>query len=357
VDGNIGWVAAGMAPSRPGWSGLLPVPGHEGKYEWAGFLRLEDLPQSFNPPGGIIATANHNILPPGYDKPLGYEWSAPYRFTRIMEVLSAGGGSPRRFTVADSERLQHDALSVIAREVCGALAIAHAARPITNGPDRAGSPPAHAQAVDMLTAWDHVMGRTSAAAALYQLWFPRLSAAAARTLVPEADRPIAGASMPVDRLLRELRRASTDKAVQDLLLGPSLDEAWQEAVKLMGHPSQWTWGAIHRATWEHALASTDPLRAIFNLPDVPRGGDGNTPFATGSGRRQTSGASFREVIDLSDWDRSTMINVPGASGQPGSPFYGNLLELWADERYHPMLFSRRAVEANTAARLLLNPAR
>jgi penicillin amidase len=175
--------------------------------------------------------------------------------------------------------------------------------------------------------------------------------------VPEADRPIAGASMPVDRLLRELRRASTDKAVQDLLLGPSLDEAWQEAVKLMGHPSQWTWGAIHRATWEHALASTDPLRAIFNLPDVPRGGDGNTPFATGSGRRQTSGASFREVIDLSDWDRSTMINVPGASGQPGSPFYGNLLELWADERYHPMLFSRKAVEANTAARLLLNPAR
>jgi penicillin amidase len=357
VDGNIGWVAAGMAPVRPGWSGLLPVPGHEGKYEWAGFLRLEDLPQSFNPPGGIIATANHNILPPGYDKPLGYEWSAPYRFNRIMEVLSAEGGSPRRFTVADSERLQHDALSLIAREVCRALATAHRARPIARASDEAASPPVRTQAVDMLTAWDHVMGRDSAAAALYQLWFPRLSAAAARTLVPEADRPFAGSSMPLPRLLRELSRASTDRAVQDLLLGPSLEEAWQEAVKLMGHPSQWKWGTIHRAAWEHALASTGPLQAVFNLPDVPRGGDGNTPFATGSGRRQTSGASFREVVDLSDWDRSTMINVPGASGQPGSPFYGNLLELWAGERYHPMLFSRKAVEANTAARLLLNPAR
>ncbi len=358
VDGNIGWVAAGMAPIRPGWSGLLPVPGHEGKYEWAGFLRLEDLPQAFNPANGIIATANHNILPPGYDKPLGYEWSAPYRYRRIVEVLSAGVESGHRFTVADSERLQHDALSVVAREICDALRAAHRARPLLSGPDSEGRPSVRARAADLLAGWDHVLGRESAAAALYQLWVPRLSVAAARALVPKADQPFVGSSMPTARLLHELARAATDAAVQDVLLGSSLDEAWQEAVKLMGPDErQWAWGRIHRASWEHALASTDPLRAVLNLPDVPRGGDGNTPFATGGGRRQTHGASFREVVDVSDWDRSTMINVPGASGQPGSPYYGNLLELWAAERYHPMLFSRQAVEANVAARLRLVPAK
>ena len=210
----------------------------------------------------------------------------------------------------------------------------------------------------MLTAWDHVIGRDSAAAALYELWLPRLSAAAAKTLVPAPDQPFVGSSMPTARLLPVLGRAATDKAVQDVLLGPSLEQAWQEAVRLMGPaPGEWSWGRIHHASWQHALASTEALRAVLNLPDVPRGGDGTTPFATGSGTRQTSGASFREVIDLSDWDRSTTINVPGMSGQPGSPFYRNLLELWADERYHPMLFSREAVEANTAARLWLVPAR
>lgn len=153
-------------------------------------------------------------------------------------------------------------------------------------------------------------------------------------------------------------RASTDAAVQNVLVGPSLDEAWAEAVALMGPDErEWAWGKIHRAAWEHALASTDALRAVLNLPDVPRGGDGTTPFATGGGRRQTHGASFRAVIDPADWDRSTTINVPGASGQPGSPFYGNLLDLWADNRHHPIVFSRPAVEANTTARLWLMPAR
>ncbi len=86
VDGNIGWVAAGMTPVRKGWSGLIPVPGN-GQYEWQGFLPLRDLPQSYNPAKHFIATANHNILPPGYDKELGYEWSNPTRFLRIAQVL------------------------------------------------------------------------------------------------------------------------------------------------------------------------------------------------------------------------------------------------------------------------------
>jgi len=78
VDGNIGWVAAGLMPIRS-WSGMLPVPG-SGGYEWQGFLPFSELPSSYNPPEGFIATANHNILPPGYTKPLAYEWAEPSRF-------------------------------------------------------------------------------------------------------------------------------------------------------------------------------------------------------------------------------------------------------------------------------------
>ena len=63
VDGNIGWVAAGLMPVREGWSGLLPVSGHSGRFSWGEFLDVEDLPQLFNPESGYIATANHNILP------------------------------------------------------------------------------------------------------------------------------------------------------------------------------------------------------------------------------------------------------------------------------------------------------
>jgi penicillin G amidase len=65
VDGNIGWQAVGLAPIRPNWSGLFPVPGDTGEYEWAGYRRPAELPRRLNPPEHFIATANHNILPLG----------------------------------------------------------------------------------------------------------------------------------------------------------------------------------------------------------------------------------------------------------------------------------------------------
>ena len=388
VDGNIGWIAAGLAPVRPGWNGLLPVPGHEGKYEWRGFLPVADLPQSFNPASGFIATANHNILPVGYARSLGFEFSSPFRFWRILDVLRDGAAAARRFTVADFERLQHDERSVVSAGVVAALRTAVAeggARPSAGAGDDAD----RRAAVAMLAAWDGALSKDSAAAALYQAWLPKLKAAIAAGQAPDrASATRQGSSTIGDQaLLTLLARAGlrgavaapdpwvdgsprcrgcqvpTDAsaaeraAVRAALTGPALGEAWRElAGKLGPDPATWSWGRMHRASFEHALAGSPALRALMNTPDVPRGGDATTPNSTGSGARQTAGASFRLVLDVADWDRSTTINVPGASGQPGSPRYADLLPLWAEGRYHPLPFSRRAVESSAAQRLMLLPA-
>jgi penicillin amidase len=92
------------------------------------------------------------------------------------------------------------------------------------------------------------------------------------------------------------------------------------------------------------------------LNSVPRGGDGNTVNATSGARMlQTHGASFREILDLSDWDKSVAVNVPGQSAQPGSPHYGDLLPLWASGQYFPLLFTRKAIEAQSKDKLILLP--
>lgn len=67
------------------------------------------------------------------------------------------------------------------------------------------------------------------------------------------------------------------------------------------------------------------------------------------------GASYREIMDTADWDRSRVTNVPGQSGQPESEFYGNLLPLWDKGAYFPMLYSRAKVDQNTPHKLTLNP--
>lgn len=89
----------------------------------------------------------------------------------------------------------------------------------------------------------------------------------------------------------------------------------------------------------------------YDIPPVPRPGDRTTVNLTGQ-----SGASFREIIDLSNWDNSVGTNVPGQSGQPGSPHYDDLVSFWANGEYFPLLFSREAIVENTANLLTLRPA-
>src|SRR6058998_2242667 len=102
--GNIGWIAAGWSPVRKNWTGLLPVPGDTGAYEWAGFLPIAEMPQSYNPARRFVVTANHNILPTGYTKPIAYDWAAPFRARRIEQMLNES----KKFTVDDFERMQYD---------------------------------------------------------------------------------------------------------------------------------------------------------------------------------------------------------------------------------------------------------
>ncbi len=347
VDGNIGWVAAGMTPIRKGWSGLLPVPG-DGKYEWQGFLPLKDLPQTYNPSKHFIATANHNILPPGYGQELGYEWSNPTRFLRIAEVL---GTAKEKLTVEDFQKLQHDEVSLNARALIAILGEAKNAA-------------AELQPfVELLTKWDSRLSKDSAAAALYEIWLPKLAPAIFKPHVPEAAWRSVGSRIQPSKVIATLAIASPQwfgkdpVASRDALIWKTLAEAVADTKKRLGDdPAKWRWGTLHVAPFTHPLSTDAERKSLFDLPAAERGGDANTVFATsGANFRQNHGASFREVLDVADWDRSVGTNVPGQSAQPGSKHYGDLLPLWADGKYFPLLYSKAKVEAMAKNRLTLEP--
>lgn len=340
VEGNIGWKVAGLTPVRQGWNGLLPVPG-DGRFEWQGFLPAAELPEAFNPARHFLATANHNILPPGYDKVLGFDWAPPERYQRIVEVLSEPG---RRFTVADFERLQHDEVSLAAREMVGLLSRAQ-------GIDEELRP-----WVQRLAGWDKVVSKDSAEAALYEVWLSRIPALfVARQ--PAKVRPLLEDELPLPLLRDPNSRwfGEDPAAARDALLLQALREAVAETRKLLGNdPAAWRWGALHRTGFRHPLADVD--EELFALPVYEMGGDGSTVHLTAGNLFDVShGASFREILDVADWDRSVATSVPGQSGQPGSPHYADLLPLWAEGRYFPLLFSREKIEAASRERLVLEP--
>ena len=348
-EGNIGWQAVGIAPVRRNWSGLVPVPG-DGRYEWDGYLPIKAKPSVFNPGEGFFATANNHVTPPDYPyrDAIGWEWSDPYRWARASEVL----GSGRRHTVADMMALQTDYLSIPARTIVPMLRHVAATDRDTE------------RARELLLAWDFVLAPESVAAGIYAAFESRVRSNVRDVFVPADQRRYLG-GMAMVKIVAHLTTPGGEfgadpVAGRDAVLLRSLEEAVAGLRGKLGTDMEgWRYG---QADYKHATIFHPLSRAVsgewadrFTVGPLPRGGNSYTLNNSGSGDNQTSGASFRIIVDTGDWDRAVGANTPGQSGDPDSPFYENLFELWANDRYFPVFYSRERVESVAAERLMLTP--
>jgi penicillin amidase len=318
TTGNIGWIAAGAAPVRPNWTGLLPVPGDGGQYEWNGFVPMSQLPQSYNPARHFIATANNKIVSPNDPKPIAYDWADSFRVLRIGQML----GEPRKFGVADFERMQYDVVGLPARRF---QAIVRKSRPARHG-----------DIVDEFLKWDARLTADSRPGLVYELWMSEL--------IPSIyPRGWAG-GVRLEVVLKTLEARPNATAIAE-----ALDQTMSVLEGNLPRREDWKWSALHTLVLRHPLNTRN-----LNLPAVPRPGDSETVNAAG-GERGVEGASYRQILDVADWDRSVVTNTPGESGDPQSKHYRDLIEDWLAGRYHPLPFSRKAVEAATEERIVLEP--
>jgi penicillin G amidase len=347
VTGTIGYQAVAIAPVRPNWSGLFPVPG-DGRYEWNGYLPIKALPHIVNPDRGYYVTANNYQFPPDYPFRRAQHWTAadPYRAARISEYLASG----RLHSVADMMQLQNDDLSLPARALVPFLR------------DAVVADPEVAKARDTLLSWNYILHKDSIAAGIYEIWQRRIMANMRDLFVPKEARPLFPAlSMikVIDWLEAPDGRFGDDPvAGRDKLLITSLAEAVDQLSKKLGHDSsQWQYGQekYHHALIYHPLspALTPEVRSQFDLGPAPRGGDGYTVNATGSSDNQTAGASFKMIVDIGDWDNSVGLNNPGQSGDPRTPHYRDLFELWSRGKYFPIFYTRPKVESVTERSVIL----
>ncbi len=347
LEGNIGWQAVGIVPLRPNWNGLLPVPG-DGRFEWDGYLPIEQLPHVFNPPQGFWATANQENLPADYPYPISYFWIEPYRFARAQEVLASG----RQFTTMDMMRLQNDELSIPARTLVPLLSGLHSDQPPVQ------------QALETLRAWDSILAKDSVAAGIYAAWQERLWKNFLDRSVPPALHehfPDIVLQPVINSLLAPDERYGDDPtAGRDQFVLTSLEQAVQSLTERFGpEPQAWTYGQAeyHHILMPHPLGkavNTEYARR-FEVGPIARGGDNFTLNNTDNSAAQETGASFRIIADLSDWDRSLGVNAPGQSGNPDDPHYRDLVSLWEAGKYFPVLYSRDKIEAVTRRKTVLHP--
>lgn len=343
IQGNIGWAAAGRTLVRKNWDGLMPVPG-DGRYEWAGFHGNDVLPSIYNPAEGFFASANEMNLPSGYpneENKIAFEWtSSRSRIDRIKEILRANSA----VSLADSMAIQTDTVSVLSRRAVALLSGVSSADPDVS------------KALALLNGWDHDESTASVPTSIFEVWSEKylIKATVARALRTIPPPTVIGPSS-LDAVVTYLEHPDRTLGVDPVgtraaILLESLKSALDELRQRLGPDmGRWTWGRLHHATFEPAVAPlADPqLRAQMTVGPLETPGSSFTPRAQHyrmSDFAVTAGASIRLVMDVGAWDNSVVINAPGQSGDPKNAHYRDLLPLWAEGTYVPLRYSRGAVE-------------
>ncbi|MCF6238918.1 MAG: penicillin acylase family protein [Candidatus Marinimicrobia bacterium] len=333
VAGNIGYYGAGKVPLRKQGSGIFPVPGSTGDYDWEGYIPFEDMPHIYNPAGGLIVTANAEPYGEDYPYPMPGVYAPEYRTRRIRELLK----SKEKLTADDMAAIQFDRQSYLAPVFLKYLI------PII--------PEAHADIQEALANWDHVLDENGFEGSIYHetletflrsIWVDdmglELTEKYLDTWYISLNRWV---SMLADNSYHWFDNIETDRVeTRDDLLLAAFDQALVSLEQQYGTAdySTWDWGVIHNIVFHHPFEAKGGLiEKFFNYGPFPFGGDGETVnrathvFTKPYMAEMT--ASMRLIIDMADASNSRMANASGQVGMPMQDHYTDLVDLWLAGEY------------------------
>jgi penicillin amidase len=386
VDGNIGYQSTGLQPIRARGRGVGPVPGWTNEYEWKGFIPFDKMPYLYNPEKGYIVTANAPIVVPSYPYDFGSDFAFGERAFRIRQLIDSRGTG---LTVQDMTTIQKDVYDMHASEMVPylrGLDLAASPKP-WDVPDATESAKERAKrekaekeertamnaARDRLLSWDFQMRATSAEAALYEFFWTALVEETFRDQYPSnlwPPGPGGRLENALYGLLKDPRnewwddlRTPAQREGRDDILARAFRQGYRAAVKRMGKTmDKWEWGKVHTAEFRNQSlgeSGIKPIEAIFNRGPVPVGGSSTTVSVTvwdaDKPFEVAHISSERLVVDLGNLGNSISVHPTGQSGHPFNRHYNDFIEAWRTYSYHPVLWERSQVLADSRERLRLQP--
>ncbi len=365
VDGNIGYQTPGRIPIRAKGDGQLPVPGWTGEYDWTGYIPFDQLPRTYNPAKGYVATANNAVVGPDFPYFLSMEWDRGYRAKRIVDSIESKG----QLSPDDFAAIQGDNLDIAAQQI-----VPYLSNLTVDGDAQ--------KVLDTIKAWDFRTTEQSSGAGAYQaFWLHLLRNTFDDDLGDLAKNYVSGDDVNRQAMILLLAQpeakwwdnAATPDRVEtrDDVLKQSLVDAAHDLVTQYGSdPNGWQWGKLHTVTFVHRALGTQPVAPIYNRGPFPvsgytalvnnTGGSFALAYQPGDPKltdimKESYGPSLRQIIDLSDLNASRFIHTTGQSGLPTSPHYDDMTPLWLKIQYAPMWWNADDVKAHADGSLTLTP--
>lgn len=357
IDGNIGYQMPGDIPIRKNGDGTLPAPGWTDDYEWTGYIPFDELPYTFNPVEGYIATANNQVPPDDYPYSISTDWDSGFRAQRIVEMIE---NAPGKIDLAYMQKVQGDDYDG------GAPAII----PILMEAKLNDSHLDNVRAT--LKNWDYQASADSAPAAIYEVFWKNLLADTFNDDMPETYWSSGGSKWfeimrntvknPNSRWWDD--KATADKVeTRDDMFARAFTEAVTELEETLGKDSsKWKWGDLHTSTFENGTLGKSGVFLIEDLfnrgPFATSGGKGivnATSWNSTLGYEVTNVPSMRMIVDLGDLNNSVTVHTTGQSGHAYHPHYIDMAEMWANIEYYSMLWDQKEVMSQAEGHLVLTP--
>lgn len=358
TEGNIGYQTPGDIPIRKNGDGRFPEPGWTGEYDWTGYIPFDKLPYTFNPSDGYIVTANNQVAPNSYPYLITTDWDYGFRANRIVNLIK---NAPGKIDIPYIQKMQgdkHDANADTFVPLLSSLS------PSLNNDQMT--------ALKLLQNWDYQARADSAAAAVFESFWRHLLQDTFNDDLPKDYWP--EGSSRWNEVMRNLVKNPNDSFWDDQSTKNKVETrddilklAFSQAVKEMHNTfgkdtSKWNWGNMHAATFRNQTlgeSGVGLIEGLFNRGPYPVGGGEAIVDATGwsavDGYETNWLPSMRMIVDMGKLRNSLTVHTTGESGHAYSPHYTDMVPLWANIKYYPMLWDQKSVEANTEGHLQLLP--
>lgn len=354
VDGNIGYQAAGHIPIRKSGDGSLPVSGSDDTHEWTGYIPFDRLPSIYDPPSGIIATANGRVTPDSYPYSISTQWGSPYRTERIYQVLDP----KKQFSAADLLALQMDTYSAFDR-----FCAQHFVSAVNHSPK---SSPRVRQAAELMQNWSGWVSTDTPAPTLIAearnellrlMLKDRLKTAGGQSQdgwdIDWTDYHWFMSSVALENILTQqpLRWLPKSFANYDDLLTAAVENAVNEK-DAPSDLAAWKWGSQLPLVLQHPIFGKIPILNHWSgTGTMAVSGDAYTVKAAGG----KFGPSERMTVNLANLDASNFNLLSGESAQLFSPHYMDQWSAWYEGFSFPMPFSDDEVDKSKKNDLTLIP--
>ncbi|MBO6881830.1 penicillin acylase family protein [Winogradskyella sp.] len=333
TEGDIALWIQGKFPNKWEGQGKFLMDGSNPDNDWQGYIPQEFNAKVKNPERGFVSSANQHPVDDNYPFFVYNDGYETYRNRVINDFFK----SKEKFSVQDFKDLHNNNYNLKAAELVPYM-LEHMDTSSLTAEENA--------IYDEIKAWDFNNDIDKVGPSIWRQWYGKLYNMVWDEFEVEdtaLEKPFAYQTIYLlknygEREFMDIVDTDEKETAKDLFL-LAFKKAAERLLEIKNEEGDYTW-ANYKGTYAGHLLRGLPAFSRF---DIPIGGDRNIVNATS----ENHGPSWRMIVEMTTPPTAIGIYPGGQSGNPGSKYYDNFIDDWAEGKYHSLNFlqSNKATEA------------